>query len=210
MKIVVFGATGGTGKNVVERALAAGHDVVAVARRPESVPPRDKLTVHKGDVLDAASVAAALVGADAVVCAIGPASNSQPGTLISEGTQNIIAGCAQTGVRRVVFESGMITSNGQELSLLGRFAVGVFGRVYPKLKADKVIAEAALSSSNLDWVIVRPPALGHGPATGQYLAGPGARIMPAKTLSHADCAEALLKAAVDPAWVKQIVNVGRP
>lgn len=56
---------------------------------------------------------------------------------------------------------------------------------------------------------MRPPTLDHSPATGNYLAGPRARIFPPKALSHADCADCLVKAATEPAWVKQIVNVGR-
>jgi putative NADH-flavin reductase len=209
MKIVVFGATGGTGKNVVEVALKAGHEVVAVVRKPEGVTARERLQIHRGDVLDLASTAAALPGADAVISAIGPSANSNPGTLLSVGVKNIIDACAKGGVRRLVFESGLICSDGRELSFLGRAAVRVFGMVYPKLKANKLIAEASLIASNLDWVIVRPPVLSHSPATGRYLAGPGARVMPAKALSHADCAEALLKAATEPTWAKQIVNVGR-
>ena len=209
MKIVVFGATGGTGKNVVEVALAKNHDVVAVARRPEAIASKDRLEVKKGDVLDAASTAAAIVGADAVICAIGPASNSNPGTLISVGTRHIVDGCEKAGVRRFVFESGIMVSDGSELSFLGRTAVQLFGMIFPKLRADKVIAEASITNSKLDWVIVRPPALAHTPPTGQYLAGPRARVMPAKALSHADCADALLRAATEVAWVKQVVNVGR-
>jgi putative NADH-flavin reductase len=209
MKIVVFGATGGTGKNVVEVALNAGHEVVAVARKPDAVAARERLHIQKGDVLDPESTAAALPGADAVICAVGPAANGNPGTLISVGVKNIIDGCVKAGVLRFVFESGMICSDGSELGFFGSAAVAVFGLVFPKLKADKLVAEASLSGSSLDWVIVRPPALSHSPATGQYLAGPGARILPAKALSHADCAEALLKAATEPTWVKQIVNVGR-
>ncbi len=208
MKIVVFGATGGTGKNVVERALAAGHEVVAAVRRPEAVVARERLRVCKADVLEADSVASAIQGTDAVICCVGPASNAKPGTLISVAAKNIVDGCAKVGVRRVVLESGMITSDGTELTFLGRTAVGVFAMIFPKLKADKLIAEATVTGSSLDWVIVRPPALGHSPPSGKYLAAPGAQVMPAKTLSHADCAEALLKAATDTTWVRQIVNVG--
>ena len=209
MKIIVFGATGGTGRNVVDCALAAGHDVVAVARKPDAVAARARLVVHKGDVLDAASVQAALSGGDAVICAIGPASNSKPGTLISEGAKNIVSGCAATGVRRLVFESGMICSDGSELSFFGRLAVGAFRTLFSKLHADKVIAEASVQASGLDWVIVRPPALKHAPATAKYLAGPGARIFPGSALSHADCAEVLVKAATEGQWIKQVINVGR-
>ena len=112
MKIIVFGATGATGRSVVERALAGGHDVLAVARKPEAVTARPRLVVVQGDVLNAASVAAALADGDAVICAIGPARNGAPGTLISEGTKNIVAGCARGGVKRLVFESGVMVSDG--------------------------------------------------------------------------------------------------
>ena len=72
MKIVVFGATGGTGERIVERALAEGHEVVAVARKPEAFTTRhSRLKVVKGDVLDPASVATAIVGADAVLSSVG-------------------------------------------------------------------------------------------------------------------------------------------
>jgi putative NADH-flavin reductase len=209
MKITVFGATGGTGRNVVDVVLAKGHEVVAVARRPETIPPRERLTVRQGDVLDAAGIAPALVGADAVISAIGPTSNSKPGTLLSQGTHNILAACAQAGVRRYVFESGMVCSDGSELSVLGSLAIRGFRAIFPKLYADKLIAEAEIRASALDWVIVRPPALKHAPATGKYVAGPRARIFPGRTLSHADCAEVLWRAATEPQWVKQVVNVGR-
>ena len=136
MKIVVFGATGGTGRNVVERALADGHEVVAVARRPGAVAARERLVVSQGDVLEPESVARALAGADAAICAIGPAKNRQPGTLISVGTKNIVDGCQKAGVRRFVFESGMIVSDGSELSFLGRAAIGIFGGLFPKLRAE--------------------------------------------------------------------------
>jgi putative NADH-flavin reductase len=208
MKIVIFGATGGTGKNVVEQALAAGHEVVAVARRPDAVAPRERLTVRQGDVLDATSVRAALVGASAVISTVGPAKNSQPGTLISEGTKHIVEACPAAGVRRFVFESGLMMSDGSELSFFGRVAIGIFRRVVHKLYADKVIAEEAITASALDWVIVRPPMLNHTPATGQYVAGPRARVSPSKALAHADCAAVLLKAATEPGWVKQFINVG--
>jgi uncharacterized protein YbjT (DUF2867 family) len=208
MKIVVFGATGGTGKNVVDVALAAGHEVVAVARKPDAVPARDRLTVHKGDVLDASSLAHAFDGADAVICTIGPATNGKPGTLISEGTKNILAGCASAHVKRFVFESGVMVSDGSELSFFGSLAVKLFRTIYPKLYADKVIAEASIKASAMEWVIVRPPALKHAPATGKYQAGPRARIFPASALTHADCADALVKAASETAWTNQIINVG--
>ncbi len=209
LRIVVLGAAGGTGTQVVDRALADGHHVVAAVRHPDAVAARDRLVVVRADVLDPTTVADAVVGADVVISTIGPASNRKAGTLISEGTHNMLAACSAGGVGRFVLESGMICSDGAELSGGGRFAVKVFGLVYPALKVDKLKAEDEIRGSSVDWVIVRPPALKHSPATGQYLAGPGARILPAKSLSHGDCAAVLVKAAVDASWSRQVVNVGR-
>src|SRR6266571_5260819 len=169
MMLVVFGATGATGTNVVERALAEGHDVVAAVRRPDAVQARDRLAIKECDVLDAAAVAAAMSGGDAVICTIGPASDRKPGTLISAGTRNILAGCVAGRINRLVFESGLIVSDGHELSTSGRCAVRMAGVVYSRLKADKVLAKAAITASPLDWVIVRPPNLKHAPATNDYL-----------------------------------------
>ena len=118
MKLVVFGATGGTGRCILDVALAAGHDVLALARKPEAIPLRDNLSVEKGDVLDAGDVASAVQGADAVLSAFGPASNKHPGTLMSQGVANIVAGCTKHGVKRFVFESGLMCSDGSELGFI--------------------------------------------------------------------------------------------
>ncbi|MCW2855631.1 MAG: quinone-binding protein [Marmoricola sp.] len=198
MKLAVFGATGGTGKQVLEQALADGHSVVAVARKPEAITTTHAaLTVARGDVLDKASIAAAIVGCDAVISAFGPASNKQPGTLMSDGVANIVAACGETGVPKLVFESGLITTDGVGLSLFARTAVGAFRALYRKLYDDKVIAEATIRSSHLAWVIVRPPTLVHKPARGGYRTGVAISITPAKSVSHADVAEFLIACAAD-------------
>lgn len=208
MKIVSFGATGGTGKNVVDRALTAGHEVLAVARKPETVAPRPGLGVQQGDVLDLYAVKRAVAGADAVICTVGPASNGNPGTLLSHGVKNLVRACTDEGVRRLVFESGLMVSDGKDLSMIGSFAVMIFRAMYPKLYEDKLLAETTIRGSTLDWVIVRPPTLKHAPATGQCVAGPQARVSVMKALPHADCADVLLRATTEHAWVRQIVNVG--
>jgi uncharacterized protein YbjT (DUF2867 family) len=205
---VVFGATGGTGRQVVERALAAGHDVIAAARRPEAIEKTDRLRVVKADALDAASVEAAIAGGDAVLSAIGPANNKQPGTLISEGTKHMLAACAKTGVRRFVFESGLMVGDGAGLSWLGRRAVGVFRWANRALCADKRVAEAAIRDSALDWVIVRPVSLVDGPASGSYTTGVDARVNITKKLAHADVAAFMIACAGDPAVVHTVQDIG--
>lgn len=209
MKIVIIGATGGTGSQVVQCALAQGHDVTAVARRPEAVTTtHDRLRVVKGDVLDAASIAAAIAGADAVISAIGPANNRKPGTLISEGTKHMVAACQQHGVRRFVFESGLMVGEARGLSWFGRRALGLFRWINKALTMDKRLAEATIQASPLEWVIVRPVVLDHSPPTGTYKAGTDIRLNVMKKLSHADVADYMLKAAADPSVVRTIQDLG--
>jgi uncharacterized protein YbjT (DUF2867 family) len=209
MKLVVFGATGGTGRRVVERALAEGHHVVAVARKPEAISTtHDHLTVVKGDVLDAASVEAALVGADAALSSVGPASNKQPGTLISDGMKTIVAACQGTGVKRFVFESGLMVGDGAGLSLFSRIGVSIYRSLNKALCVDKRIAEAMIQASPLEWVIVRPPSLDDSAARGDFKHGVEASINAAKKMSHADVAAFMITCATDPSLARTIQTIG--
>ena len=172
MRLAVFGATGQTGKQVVDVALASGHDVVAVVLRPDAITAKHQaLTTAKGDVLDRPSIAAGVAGVDAVIAAFGPANNKQPGTLISQGIANIVAACVEVSVPKLVFESGLITTDGKGLSFFARTGVGLFRALNRKLYDDKVRGEATIRSSDLAWVIVRPPSLAVGPARGGYKHG---------------------------------------
>lgn len=228
MKIAIIGATGGTGRKVMERALELGHEVVAVARRPEVINPAERLITRQGDVFDASSMAKAIAGTDVVISCIGPtsnfslgtamskgilnvlAANFSPGTVMSEGIQNILAACQRTGVKRLVMQSGIGLSDGKELSAGNRCAIGINRRIFSKAIKDKAIAEHAVQRSDLDWVIVRPAGLNNAAATLKYTAGPSARIAPFRPLSFIDCADCLVRAATsEPAWVRKIVNVGR-
>lgn len=228
MKIAIIGATGGTGRKVVERALELGHEVMAVARRPEVIPPAERLIIRQGDVFDASSMAAVIAGTDVVISCIGPASNSSPGTIVSKGILNILAAnfspgtvmsegipnilkaCQRAGVKRLVMQSGIGLSDGKELSAGNRWAMGINRRVFSKAIKDKAAAEYAVQRSDLDWVIVRPSGLSNAAATLSYTAGPSARIAPFRPLPFADCADCLVRAATDePTWVRKIVNVGR-
>ncbi|WP_309147192.1 NAD(P)-dependent oxidoreductase [Paenibacillus illinoisensis] len=227
MKVTVIGATGATGRKVIERALDLGHEVVAVARRPEVIAPTARLSVRQGDVLDMPSIAKALADTDVVISCIGPTGNFSQGTVISEGISNIrknfspgtimsvgitniLAACQSAGVKRFVMQSGIGLSDGKELSALNRLAINISGRVFTKAVEDKAIAERAVQRSELDWIIVRPPALSDVAATSKYTAGPSTRISPLRPLSFADCADCLVRAATnEPTWVRKVVNVGR-
>ncbi|ANF97073.1 NAD(P)-dependent oxidoreductase [Paenibacillus bovis] len=227
MKIAVIGATGATGRKVVERALDSGHEVIAVARRPETIASTVRLSVRQGNVLDRTSITNALADTDVVISCLGPTGNFpqgivtsegisnirknfSPGTTMSVGITNILAACESKGVKRFVMQSGIGLSDGKELSALNRLAIHISGRIFTKAVEDKAIAERAVQQSGLDWIIVRPPALSDTAATSKYTAGPLIRISPLRPLSFADCADCLVRAATnEPTWVRKIVNVGR-
>lgn len=206
MKIVVIGAAGGTGTQVVEQAFAAGHEVIAGVRRPEAY--RGKGRVVKTDVLDAASVQAAVAGAAAVISTYGPADLKHPGTLMSEGVTNIVRACEAGGVKRFVFESGLMTSDGTGQSLGGRIGLAIVRRIYKHAMRDKRLAEEAMRASGLDYVIVRPVMLVDGPAKGTYVHGVDRRVNPMKKLAHADVAAFLLRCAQEPGLARTTQTIG--
>jgi putative NADH-flavin reductase len=209
VKVAVFGANGGSGKRVVEAALAAGHEVIAAVRSPEKVAPKEKLRAVKADVLDRASCRAAIEGADAVLSTFGPADNKNPGTLMSEGVANLVAACEDAAVQRFVFESGLMVGDRDGLSLVSRIGVAVYGWINSKLRADKELAENAIRASKLsEWVIVRPPALDDSPAKGDFIFGERAAVNAAKKMSHADVATFLLRCATENEFPKTIQRVG--
>lgn len=208
MKLLVIGASGGTGSTLVEQALAANHDVLVLARKPETIKLVDNLSVQKGDVLDVDSIASAAQGCDAVLSTFGPSNNFKPGTLMSVGVRNILAGCTTQHVKRFVFESGLMCTDGTGLGLFSRLGIEALGAIAHKLRSDKRIAEQEIQASALDWIIVRPPMLSHKPATGAFKHGVDAAINTAKSLPHADVAAFMLRCASDASLVRTIQAIG--
>ena len=149
------------------QALELDHEVTAFARNPSAIAlGHERLKIVRGDVLDPASIDAAMVGQDAVLCALGVDSFADTGVLFT-GTKNIVAAMKKAGTRRIVCESslGVGDSRNQTGFVFGKIIVPlVFKGVYK----DKERQECELCQSNLDWVIVRPARLTDGPRQGQY------------------------------------------
>jgi putative NADH-flavin reductase len=209
MKILVIGATGGTGRCVVDNALRAGHEVTAFARTPQKITlQHERLRVAQGDVLDADALLRAMQGQQAVICALGPAAGTAPGTIISDGTRNIILAMAQTGVRRLVFESGIMVGEGRGLSAINRLLLSIFRVLNRALYEDKVRAEKLIRQSSLDWVMVRPPKLKHMPGRGNYRVGQTLNVNLPAGLAHADVADFMVKSATVDTHLGQVVEIG--
>ena len=178
MKILVFGATGGSGRAIVARALAGGHDVTAFARNPARMDPAPRLTVVAGDATRAEDVARAIPGHDAVVISLGerpgrldwlPGMRRAPPSRVCEiGTRNVITALPSGSPPRVVIVSAFGVGDTRETApWYYRLYLRIFLR---ELMADKERQEALLKSTGLDVLIVQPVALTDGPATGRWLA----------------------------------------
>ncbi|MDQ3865078.1 MAG: NAD(P)H-binding protein, partial [Actinomycetota bacterium] len=158
MKLLIIGATGGLGRELVLRAPERGHEVTALARDPSRVLRQDeRIRVVRGDVLDPASVESAVRGQDAVVSALGTPNPRRPSTLLSKGTKNVVEAMGHHAVRRLVCVTilGTGDSGRRHGSLFYRlFVLGFF--VKPMLE-DKERQEEVITRSRLDWTIVRPP-----------------------------------------------------
>ena len=153
MKLIVFGATGGTGQHLVKQALAQGHMVTAFVRNPAKFGvSHPGLRIVQGDVLDAASVEQAVSGHDAVLAALGaPARDTNK--VRSEGTRNIISAMEKTGVRRLVCQTSL--GYGDSIQVLVQDAVLLQAHYRSVLPAARVRGSRSCrrtSSSGAFWI----------------------------------------------------------
>lgn len=187
MKIVVFGAQGGIGAQVVEQALTAGHEVTAVVRRPAAMTlQHERLEVIKGDVLEPASIREAIAGKDAVVSALG-IRNRAPTTVYSQGVTNIIQAMQAAGVRRLLCVSASGLDPGPLWQRL--FAKPMLWLILKEMYSDLARMETAVKASGLDWTIMRPPQFTDGPHTGQYQTSVNQHLARCRSISRADIAD---------------------
>ena len=194
-RVLVIGATGGTGRELVTQALTRGYDVTALVRDPSRLAITDaRLTVARGDVLDPGSLDAAARGCDAVLCALGHKKFLGPTTIQSEGTRNLIGAMERQGIRRLVAETSLgLGDSAGRLGLI--YTLLTLPIVLPFYFADKTRQERVIAGSDRDWVIVRPGALTSGRATGRYRQGPGAATgdyLWTRSISRADVAAFML------------------
>ena len=208
MKILVVGATGGTGREVVKQALARGHEVTVFARRPEALGLEDaRLRVVKGDITtDAAKFEEAVRGHDAVVSGLGRGTSFSPENLMVRAMEAVVPAMERAGVHRFIFTSafGVGESHG-EAPLLPRIT---YRTLLKDLFADKAKAEGILRGSSLDWTIVRPVVLTNGAMTGKYRAEEhleGLHGIP--TISRADVAHFIVGELEKPAFVRKTAAI---
>ena len=200
MKVIVFGPTGGTGRLLLQQALALGHEVTAFSRHPETITAQAAMSALAGDTGDAAAVERAVAGHDAVLCALGGRPWRRRERVCSSAMAHIVPAMRQHGVHRVVAISTF--GAGDSRAQVGWFPrVVLFGAVLASEVADKESMEAALVNSGLDWTAVRIGVLTDDPPRGIWRAADDGSIHGMGKIARADVAAFMLAQLQSPEWV---------
>jgi uncharacterized protein YbjT (DUF2867 family) len=203
MKVLVLGATGGTGRQIVRAAAAKSHTVVALVRSTSRAADLADARLVEGNVLDETIVATALDGCEAVICSLGTGlSPFSEVTFLSTATKTLIAAMQRQNVRRLVCITGM--GAGDSRGHGGFF----YDRLFQPLLLDKVYQdkdrqEAAIRASTLDWVIIRPTMLNDQPARGHIRAVTDLSNIHGGQIARADVATFAVDQLTSDTWLRQ-------
>ena len=206
MKLLVLGATGGTGLEIVSQAIERGHSVTAFVRAPDPLKRfGDRITVIRGNLLNSSELQRVLEGHDAVLSGFGPRLpvSKADATLLQLFAVELTSGMFQASVRRVVVESTAFLFKDSIIP-----PTNLFGRLFfPDIVRDAGEMENVFRKSGLDWTMVRPPRLTDKPRTGKYRVLEGHLPGFGFAISRADVADFMIKAGENGASVGKIVGV---
>ena len=205
MKVVIFGATGKTGIELVKQSLEKGYVVTAFVRDPARLAiENENLTFVTGDVFDPISVAQAIKDQDAVICALGAGSELKKTTVRTTGTINIIHGMQENDVKRLIVVTAMgVGESWDTLSFVNKL---FFAILLKSSRDDHEAQEAAVKESGLDWTIIRPSGLTDAPRTGVYDVGENILATTSK-IARADVADLILKELEQSALIGKAVTI---
>lgn len=204
MRIAVFGATGGTGKLLVEQALALGYQVVAYVRNPSKLNVKDEhLTVVEGKLSDQTLIENTIKGADVVISLLGPRGGSK-GKPLTQGMQNIVAAMKTQGVCRLIATSTLSAKDPKDKPDLRAKAMVSLVRTMMHAAYEDIISVAeTIRSSELDWTIVRLSLLNNKSKSGKVKAGYIGTGEVGTSISRADIADFMLKQIGDTKYLRQ-------
>ena len=206
MKLVVLGATGGTGIEIVRKALEHGHSVTALVRSPDRLEQfRDRITIRQGDLLNVADLEHTMGDHDAVVSAFGPRVpiSKADADLLQRFASAVTTAMLLAGVRRTVIESVAFLFKNSILPpayLLGRL-------LFPGTVADASAMERVFAEGKLDWTMVRPPELIDKPYTGKYRVREGHLPIFGFKISRADVADFMVRTVEDRSSIGKLIGV---
>lgn len=206
MNILIFGATGKTGRYVVTQGLQKGYRITAFVRNPAGLAIKDKnLIIIKGDLANPQEVESAMRGQDVVISVLGNKTANalwKSNTIISDGVKEIISGMEKQSIKRLLF----VASFGVNKKII--LPEKIFIRVVLKnIFADIPKQERLIKKSGLDWTIVHPARLVNTPLTGKYNFGEDLPIGFFSKIARADVADFLLKNATETTFIGKTVTI---
>ena len=203
-RVLVFGASGGVGRHVVERALARGHEVRAVVRSPGKLSLSPKLTIVAAELSERQAIDTAARGAGSVISALGPSLDRRAtGMPLVQGTQNIVDAMGAADVQRYVgIATPSLRDPRDRRSLLGTL-VPLMGRLLlPRAYRELLAMSQIVVTSDLEWTIARFTRPTDGPATGNVRAGFLGRDKLGAAITRADIATFLLDQLDDTRFIR--------
>jgi putative NADH-flavin reductase len=207
MNIIIFGASGRTGQELVKQSLEKGHVVTAFVRNPLKMTIADNnLKIYQGDVSDYTKVADAIKGQDAVLSALGAASPFKYDQSVTDGIENVIKAMQESTVRRLIYMSFVGVKETRNT------AGFVIKYIAPKLLVTEVTGhenrENMIKQSQLKWTIVHAPTLTNGKHRAQFRSGEGITTSGfTVTISRADVADFMVRQINDNTFVNKVPSV---
>lgn len=210
MKLLILGATGGTGAILLDQAVAAGHEVTVISRRPANI--RDvaggAVTIVDGDVLEPGSWRAHAAEHNTLLSCLGSTDRSHPTRVYSQGTLNALAAMGTDPMRRLVCLSSAGLDIPADTPLPQKIVTRlIIQRLYRHGYADMRRMEKALHDEDARWTIVRPPMLTNAAATGSYRTSIGDPLPNMRSIPRADLAHYMLTAVEDPSTWNTTVEI---
>jgi putative NADH-flavin reductase len=206
MKLLVLGATGGIGLEIVRQAVARHHSVTGFVRSPDRLAAfHGQISFEQGDLLSTSELERAIQGNDAILSAFGPRVPvmKTDANLLREFASALTSAMRRTSVRRLVIVSTAFLFRDSIMPpthLVGRL-------FFPGVVVDAFAMERTITESGLDWTIVRPPQLTDKPFSGSYRVREGHLPFLGFNISRADVADCLIKTAEDVAYVGKVLGV---
>ncbi|MGW1762389.1 NAD(P)-dependent oxidoreductase [Streptomyces mirabilis] len=205
MIITVLGGTGKTGKLIVEQALAAGHTVHALVRRPGALQPQPNLQVFVGEATKAADVAEASAGTDAVVSAVGGPMRGAT-TVVTDTVRAVTEASRVTGVKRFLLMSSYSTGAPHAKTAAAKLMSDL---LLKDANIDRIESKALAKASDLAWTIVDPPALTNADNLTARIVPISEKLTAVMRISRAAVANWMLTEAVENKFVNdEVVIVG--
>lgn len=209
MRVAIVGASGQTGKPLIDEALKRGHDVIAIARSPEKIAFDDpRVTKRAGDGFDQTSIVNALQGADAVITTVGKTDlRDKRYNLSTAAHRSVLAGMRAHDIKRLLVISSIGAAQGVKRKGWKRNVYLFLRRKYYR---DMFQMEQELTASGMDVTILRAPLLYDGPQTGNYFVMEDEDYLAVLRISRADIAHFLLSELENDRWMNRVITIADP